>query len=264
MHMCQEPVHRREVAVTVFPCQIALHKMSLDTVGHHPSHSTDPHGSLWIREQPELKPTTANNRFYLASQSPRRAELIRSIGLDCDIGPSGIDDGLLDPGDAEPSSWVMALAYLKAAAGVRSLQAQHGTCAYQAVLGADTVCELGSDILGQPTDEDHAFAMIRSMVGRPHAVMSGLALVCPSSGQRMLYCDTAVVTLGSLSSADIETYVHTGQWRGKAGGYNISERLAAGWPITCDGDPCAVMGLATDSLRARIDEFLAILVQSQT
>ena len=194
--------------------------------------------------------------MYLASTSPRRRELANELSFQIESGPSGVDDGPLEPGQAEPEAWVMALAYLKAVAGARTVA--HAEPAYDAVIGADTVCVCPNGlVIGQPADADDARRMIRGFVNRSHRVLTGIAIVQPGTPRRELFVDVATVTLGEVSGAEIDAYVESGNWAGKAGGYNYSERLAAGWPLSCAGDPKSVMGLPVGRLNRRLGAFLA-------
>lgn len=175
----------------------------------------------------------------LASVSPRRRQLLEAAGVDHDVRPSGIDDGLLAMGDCPPAVWVMALAYLKAATTAR----QPGLHPATRVLGADTVCVNAGEILGQPRDEADAARMIRAMAGTTHEVLTGVAVVCPRTGRRTILVDRSLVTVGELADAQVADYLATGLWRGKAGAYNIAERLDAGWPIVYEGTIDSIMGL---------------------
>jgi septum formation protein len=175
----------------------------------------------------------------LASVSPRRRQLLEAAGVGLEVRPSGVDDGRLRMGGCSPAEWVCSLAYLKAAATARQAGLRPGTL----VVGADTVCVNAGAILGQPCDEAAAAMMLRAMAGGTHEVLTGVAIVCPRSGLRTLLPDRSVVTVGALSEAQIAAYVGSGLWRGKAGGYNIAERLDAGWPIGFEGTMDSVMGL---------------------
>lgn len=180
-------------------------------------------------------------RLILASRSPRRKLLLEQMGLDFEVLDSRVDDGALRPGPATSARhWVAALAYLKAAAVARPFEGA-GSLAGATVLGADTVCALDGAVLGQPRDGEDAAAMIRSFEDREHEVLTGVAIVSPDN--RTLMTDVAVVRVGRIGPGAIGEYVSTGGWRGKAGGYNLSERLEAGWPIEVSGDPGTVMGL---------------------
>lgn len=174
--------------------------------------------------------------------------MLEDAGIAFDVA-EGVDDGGLLPGLADADHWVAALAFLKAWSVARDLDDQ------SVVLGADTVCAADGSLLGKPADADEARQMLASFVGGTHQVLTGVALVAPT-GRRELIVDAAEVTWGEVSDADIEGYVASGQWEGKAGGYNLSERQAEGWPIECVGDPTTVMGLPMQRLPERLDAWL--------
>lgn len=190
----------------------------------------------------------AGRRFILASRSPRRRLLLEEMGVAFEAAESGIDDGSLEPGACSPRQWVAALAYLKAAAVARS-----GAGSGATVLGADTVCAVDGRLLGQPRDAAEAEAMIRAVEDREHEVLTGVALV--SSENRTFLADVAVVRVGRIGDEAIGEYIASGNWRGKAGGYNLSERLEAGWPIEVTGDPGTVMGLPVRRLAPLLADF---------
>ncbi|MCC5822716.1 MAG: Maf family protein [Phycisphaerales bacterium] len=175
----------------------------------------------------------------LASVSPRRRQLLEAAGVALDVRPSGIDDGRLSMGRCTPAEWVMALAYLKAAATACQPGLGDGTL----VVGADTVCVNAGEILGQPRDITDAGRMVRAMAGTTHEVLTGVALIDPAVGRRSIFVDRSVVTVGELSDDQVAGYLETGLWRGKAGAYNIAERLDAGWPIRFEGSMDSIMGL---------------------
>ena len=84
--------------------------------------------------------------------------------------------------------------------------------------------------------------MLRSMRSQSHDVWTGVC-VLPITGGRQLGSDVAHVHWGHMEDAVIERYVLPGAWRGKAGGYNLQDRIDAGWPIRYDGEPSTIMGL---------------------
>jgi septum formation protein len=112
------------------------------------------------------------------------------------------------------------------------------------VLAADTVC-VGVDgtLIGQPADEADAKRMIESFIGVEHDVVTGVALLAAGWTRVEPMSDAARVAIGQVGHGSLQAYLSSGQWRGKAGGYNLEERLAAGWPIHVDGDVTTVMGL---------------------
>ncbi|MCL4222320.1 MAG: Maf family protein [Phycisphaerales bacterium] len=177
-----------------------------------------------------------------------------SHGVRHQVIDAGIDDGELAPGNRDPRSWVMALAYLKAQAAARA--ARDSTHLYGSiVLGADTVCVKDGQIIGQPVDEADARRILSLFRDTDHDVLTGVALLNTRTGQRDLFVDVARVEVGHVSDEQIEDYLASGQWRGKAGAYNLSERLEAGWPITFQGDPTSIMGLPMEALTARLSRF---------
>ena len=90
------------------------------------------------------------------------------------------------------------------------------------------------------------------MLGRlqagEHRTLSGVCLMT-NDGRRRFMVDTAVVRMGRLNKEEVESYLDGGAWRDKAGGYNLADRQAAGWPIDCIGDPGTVMGLPMERLQ---------------
>ncbi len=179
--------------------------------------------------------------LYLASRSPRRRELLADAGIHASTLDTGVDDGLLHPGDVTIEEWTIALAYFKARAGVLRLEMYN--TAPGLVLGADTVVEYQGQIIGQPRDAAHAREIIGLLAQADHDVLTGIAIVDSETGDRTFLCDRANVTVGRISDAMVDEYIESGDWRGKAGAYNLADRIAEGWPITFEGDPGTIMGL---------------------
>lgn len=173
----------------------------------------------------------------LASRSPRRRQLLSEFGIEHVCAEPLFDDALLTPGRVAPHQWVTALAYLKAwACRLQRL----GDSSF--VIGADTACVKQGHLIGTPRDRAEAEAIIRFLSGGSHRVITGVAILSPD-GTRDLWADDAVVHVGSLTAAQINAYLESELWHGKAGAYNLRERIEAGWPITYQGDPSAIMGL---------------------
>jgi len=180
---------------------------------------------------------------WLASRSPRRRQMLAQAGASVCVRPAEIDDGSLTPGCVRPIHWAMALAYLKARCVADSLRLEQGAAASGTVLAADTICVHRGCILGQPADADEARAMLIRMRGDTHETITGVCVLSLSDRRRWILADRAFVHYGPVSDAAIDSYLESGQWRGKAGAYNLRERVEAGWPVWCDGDPATVMGL---------------------
>lgn len=200
------------------------------------------------------RPTAAGSaKLYLASQSPRRRELLTSAGFEFACVNPPMDDGHLESGHVEPRRWVEALAYLKARA-VETVLSSRGCGGI--VLGADTVVLANNQILGKPDNEQHAREMIRSLSPGKHQVLTGVSLVWIDQPRRLLLSDAASVTFGTISSDLIDQYIASGAWRGKAGGYNIQELQVAGWPVEFSGDVGTIMGLPMQRLVPMLREML--------
>jgi len=199
---------------------------------------------------------TMNRPVLLASGSPRRKLLMEQAGYDVLVSVPPIDDGLLRQPAVSPRWWVMALAYLKARATAATGLALTGDdAAAPLILAADTLCVVDGKTLGQPRHADQARRMLESMRNREHITMTGVCLLDARDNRRFLAFDQATVRLGPVTDAQIRQYVESGQWRGKAGAYNLAERLDAGWPIQCIGDPGTVMGLPMQALPGWIESF---------
>lgn len=206
--------------------------------------------------------------ILLASKSPRRQRLLQDWGAQFRVVDTQLDDSDLDPAGAEPRAWAMSLAYLKAFAAARNYRAPaladhkqgadlRDTGEHPVILGADTVCVLDGRIVGQPRTADEARDMITQLRGRRHQVMTGVAIVCPFTMRRDIFCDAACVDLGDLTDAAIRDYAASGEWRGKAGGYNLEDRLNAGWNIRFLGEASTIMGLPLTALAKHLLAFCA-------
>jgi septum formation protein len=170
-------------------------------------------------------------RLVLASQSPRRAELLSRLGLDFEVVPATIDETYID--HEMPADHAERLAREKAVAVAR-LRPE------ALVIGSDTIVILDRDVLGKPRDEEEAVRMLMRLQGREHEVFTGVAIVHGEQSEVAL--ERVRVRFRGLSRHECEAYVSTGEPMDKAGAYGIQgygSALVEG--IT--GDYFAVMGL---------------------
>ena len=183
----------------------------------------------------------------LVSQSPRRLALLREASFDPVVLDVPVDDSALILGDVAPADAAMTLAYFKAAAAIHFTHADNVV-----LLSADTFVVQGDEIIGKPADAHDADRMIQSLIGADHDVVTGVAIIdarcCDNQTTnvppaRLLFADTASVRVGAIAAAQRQTYIDSGLWQGKAGAYNLADRLDAGWPIVYTGDPGTIMGL---------------------
>jgi septum formation protein len=169
----------------------------------------------------------------LASASPRRRELLAQIGLEPDaVDPAGIDEtphALETPGN---------LALRLASAKARAVSMRHPAAF---VLACDTVVACGRRILPQPLSEQEARECLELLSGRRHRVHGGVAVVSPESKLVSRKVETAVL-FKRLSPEEISSYLESGEWRGKAGGYAI-QGLAGRFVKGVIGSYANVVGL---------------------
>jgi septum formation protein len=154
-------------------------------------------------------------RLILASGSPRRQSLLAQAGYVFQVHPADIDEeaypiGLTPPQIAEH----LALAKASAVAWLYPTEV---------TLGSDTVVALGLQLLGKPTDPDDARRMLALLSGTIHHVTTGVAVIHAASNFRRSVTVTSTVQMRPLNAAEIDAYVASRQWEGKAGGYGIQD-----------------------------------------
>lgn len=181
--------------------------------------------------------THRDARLILASASPRRRDLLAQVGITPDeIAPADIDE---TPHKAElPRAHAMRLAQEKAHAVFK-----HRDTSAQSVfvLAADTVVGVGRRILPKTEDEVEARRCLELISGRAHRVFTGVCLIAPG-GNRTARVVEARVQVKRMSSGEIDAYIASGEWQGKAGGYAIQGRASAFIPAI-SGSYSSVVGL---------------------
>ncbi|MGQ4880363.1 Maf family protein [Billgrantia sp. LNSP4103-1] len=166
----------------------------------------------------------------LASASPRRRELLGSIGVAVEVRPVDIDE-TPRPGE-RPEAYVLRLAREKALAG--------GRLSSLPTLGSDTAVVCAGRILGKPADKAEALSMLRMLSGRSHEVLTGVAVTGPAG--LLDACATTRVRLREIAEEEMAAYWATGEPADKAGGYAI-QGLAAIFVERIEGSHSAVVGL---------------------
>lgn len=171
--------------------------------------------------------------LVLASASPRRLELLRQIGIEPDaVDPADIDETPLK--DETPRRLSLRLATEKA----RAVAPRHADAF---VLGSDTLVAVGIRILNKPEDEAEARRMLGLLSGRPHKVITGVAVIAPDGRLASRLVETRV-RFKRLTDAEIDGFITGGDWRDAAGGYKIHQR-AGGFVTDISGSYSAVVGL---------------------
>ena len=158
-------------------------------------------------------------KLILASGSPRRREILTDLGYSFDVKTADFDESQVSL--EKPSEGVQALALGKATAAAEATSVDAPTV----FLGSDTVVALNDAVMGKPTDEEDAKAMLRSLSGKTHVVYTGVALVEKNERGEIVSNETFVeateVTFFELSEEEIDWYVGTGEPMDKAGAYGI-------------------------------------------
>ena len=180
--------------------------------------------------------------IYLASQSPRRSQLLSQLGVehrlllpDADEDSEALETVL--PGET-PVTYVQRVTDLKLQAALARLQRRQLPLA--PVLCSDTTVALGRTIFGKPQDAADAARMLGRLAGRSHRVLTAIAL---SDGARVLNaCSASRVTFAPLWAEDIAAYVASGEPMGKAGAYAV-QGLAAAFIARIEGSYSGIMGL---------------------
>ena len=171
--------------------------------------------------------------LILASASPRRRELLETLGLVLAVEPVDIDEATRE---GEPvRDYAMRLAGEKCDAAVTRVGAT-----VLAVLAADTIVSIGQEILGKPADETQAEAMLQRLAGRRHEVLTAYRV---RHGERMVERLVGTfVTFRSLDGKEVAAYLASGEWRGKAGAYAI-QGIAGSFVTDVRGSFTNVVGL---------------------
>jgi septum formation protein len=200
---------------------------------------------------------------WLASQSPRRQELLRQIGVPFELLAPGPDEDAealeaVLPGES-PTRYVerVVLAKAHAARARRLARDLHDA----PILVADTTVAAGGTILGKPVDDDDARRMLRLLSGRGHRVLTAIAVVRGARIDRAT--NISRVRFARLSAEEIDAYVASGEPRGKAGAYAIQGRAAA-FARRIEGSHSGIMGLPLHETSTLLRRELAMLRRADT
>jgi septum formation protein len=182
--------------------------------------------------------SSLRKRLILASASPRRADLLRQLGVPFEVVPSEVPE-VWPPGPVKETVTALALAKARAVAG------RFGPAV---VLGADTAVVLEEQVFGKPESLEDARRMLRALRGREHEVITGVALVEAPAGREETAAVVSRVLMREYSEAEIEAYVASGEPFDKAGAYAVQ---AAGGALVAKVEGCYtnVVGLPLTTTR---------------
>jgi septum formation protein len=191
-------------------------------------------------------------KLILASASPRRLELLKTITNDFEVIPAGIDEHP-DIDQTEPN-YPVKLCETLALQKAQSVYEKYGNV----VLGADTLVFLGQSILGKPEDRQQAFDTLKLLSGKTHMVITGIALV--SSQKTITDYDQSFVTFPALSDREIWDYIDNYKPFDKAGAYGIQE-IKDIWDVKYEGSYTNILGLPVDKVKTILKMAEDILCQ---
>ena len=179
--------------------------------------------------------------LILASGSPRRKEILDTMGLAYTVDVSDADESFI----ADPEAMVLELSLRKA----RAVAAKHDD---SIILAADTLV-FGAEVLGKPMDEEHAKSMLRQLSGNWHSVYTGVSIIDTYTGAVLSKADVTRVHFVELSEKDIERYVASGESKDKAGSYGI-QGMGGMFIDRIEGSYSNVVGLPMALVRSMLLE----------
>jgi septum formation protein len=190
------------------------------------------HGS-WSESQRDHSSSSELPKIVLASSSPRRAAILRTVNWPFEMLPPDVDETLKSGEDA--ATYVQRLALAKAEVAVRGSQGSM-------IVAADTTVVIGEQILGKPCDHDDARDMLRKLSGQWHRVLTGVAVIKGDTSEAKVAYQTTEVKFALMSAEEIDWYVSTDEPMDKAGAYAI-QGLGSRFIEGIRGDYFNVMGL---------------------
>ena len=162
-------------------------------------------------------------KIVLASKSIDRSELLNRIGIPFEVMVSDIDEEKFKKRISDPILLVKELAkakllYVKEKLLMKNSQAL--------IIAADTVVELNGVIIGKAKNPEEAFKIIKNLVGNTHNLITGIAITNTDDPKIVVDYDTTSVEFLTISDAEIENYVKTNEWKGRAGAYSINDKAS--------------------------------------
>ena len=197
-----------------------------------------------LHPAPNFRPDP--REIILASSSPRRRELLARFGYRfCVVEPdSNAECGICSR--ESPPEMVARLAYQKAANVIKKIDSG-------LVLSCDTVAECVAIVLGKPENRKHAKQMLQRLRGRKHSVYSGVCLWDKSTSKRSIRVDVSHLWMEPISDDQLESYLDTEQWVGKAGAFGFQD--GPNWIRLDTGSASNVVGLPMELLETMLAEF---------
>jgi len=199
-----------------------------------------------------------NPRLILASRSPRRRELLTAAGYPFEIVVPSTPEECGACSRVSPAELVMQIAFDKAKDVARQIvdrRSSNGAAGTGLILACDTVADVEGQILGKPLNEAHARQMLELLRGREHRVLSGICLWDVPHGIPDLRVAVTTLVMDTLTDEQIDEYLATGLWEGKAGAFGYQDGWD--WLHVRRGSESNVVGLPMEMLAEMIDAWRA-------
>lgn len=185
--------------------------------------------------------------LILASKSPRRSELLADYGYDFRVQPPQVPEPPLTDQLADPTDLVQTLAHFKAIQVAKRFPKA-------VVLAADTVAALAGRVFGKPEDQDHARQILSTLAGTRHEVITGVAIIHLQASKKLIYHERTAIHMRPLTDHQLDQYIRSGAWQGKAGAYAIQEG-ADQYIQRIDGSFSNVVGLPMELTKRMLEQF---------
>lgn len=193
-----------------------------------------------------IERTEPSSPLILASQSPRRAQLLQTMGVAFEVIPSIDEEPGPDHWPASPAAFAESASHFKAC----SVAVLHPD---RFILAGDTVVACGGQIIGKPVDREDARQILTTLFDTTHEVITGVTLSPPRPGCRQVGHAVTVARMRAMSERELADYLDRGQWAGKAGAYGIQDHGDA-FVTLIEGGFNNVVGLPTDLVAAMLGE----------
>ncbi len=189
-------------------------------------------------------------QFILASSSPRRRQILIDAGYDFDVICPTLDEPEYNASDTDclmPEGFVQAVAHFKAMQIAEKFPDA-------IVVGADTIVVCKNDIIGKPKDADDAREILSLLSHNRHCVITGVSIVRLSRNERILRYDKTFITMKPMSKEEIEGYIASGEWQGKAGAYALQQG-GDKFVLKLEGSYSNVIGLPVELTSNMLEKF---------
>lgn len=178
-------------------------------------------------------------RIILASKSLDRRELFKQARIPIEVLKTDVDEEQLKKEIKDPIQLVMELARIK---GLNAKEVMQRSKKEGIIIAADTIVELNDEIIGKALDEQDAFRILKKLIGKTHNLLTGIAITDSYDSKVITDYESTTVKFLKLSNDEIKSYIKSGDWKGRAGAYAITEKASL-FIEYIQGSPSNVIGL---------------------